>query len=41
MLQGTDTDTTARILVAIVQVYFAAKNWQALNEQILRLAKKR
>ncbi|KAJ8728093.1 hypothetical protein PYW08_016478 [Mythimna loreyi] len=38
---GTNIDTTARIVVAIVQIYFEAKNWQALNEQILRLAKKR
>ncbi|KAJ8730158.1 hypothetical protein PYW07_017196 [Mythimna separata] len=38
---GTNIDTTARIVVAIVQIYFEAKNWAALNEQILRLAKKR
>ncbi|KAF9824565.1 hypothetical protein SFRURICE_004022 [Spodoptera frugiperda] len=34
-------DVTARILVAIVQIYFEAKNWLALNEQILVLARKR
>ncbi|XP_022831320.1 uncharacterized protein LOC111359859 [Spodoptera litura] len=34
-------DVTARILVAIVQIYFEAKNWLALNEQILISSRKR
>jgi 26S proteasome regulatory subunit N5 len=33
--------STGRVLVAIVQVCFEAKNWVALNEHIALLAKRR
>lgn len=33
--------STGRVLVAIVQICFEAKNWAALNEHIVLLAKRR
>lgn len=36
-----DMSSTGRVLVAIVQVCFEAKNWVALNEHIALLAKRR
>lgn len=33
--------STGRVLVAIVQICFEAKNWAALNEHITLLAKRR
>jgi 26S proteasome regulatory subunit N5 len=33
--------STGRVLVAIVQICFEAKNWNALNEHIALLAKRR
>jgi 26S proteasome regulatory subunit N5 len=33
--------STGRVLVAIVQICFEAKNWSALNEHIALLAKRR
>ena len=33
--------STARILVAIVEMCFQAKNWSALNEHIVLLSKRR
>ncbi|XP_061713353.1 26S proteasome non-ATPase regulatory subunit 12 [Cydia pomonella] len=38
---GADMASTARILVAIVQICFEAKNWTALNDQIVLLSKRR
>lgn len=39
--QVADTSSTGRVLVAIVQICFEAKNWNALNEHIALLAKRR
>lgn len=33
--------STGRVLVAIVQICFEAKNWAALNEHIVLLTKRR
>ncbi|CAL1540617.1 unnamed protein product [Lymnaea stagnalis] len=38
---AADTHSTSRILVAIVKICFEAKNWDALNENIVLLTKKR
>jgi 26S proteasome regulatory subunit N5 len=38
---GADMVSTARILVAVVQICYEAKNWAALNEHISLLAKRR
>ena len=41
MLQASDTHSTGKILVAVVKNCFEAKNWDALNENIVLLTKKR
>lgn len=41
MFQASDTHSTSRILVGIVKMCFEAKNWDALNENIVLLTKKR
>jgi 26S proteasome regulatory subunit N5 len=41
ILQGADVFSTGRVLVAIVQICYEAKNWNALNEHIALLAKRR
>jgi len=38
---GADAHSTSRILVAIVQLCFQAKNWNALYENIILLSKRR
>lgn len=38
---ASDTHSTSRILVGIVKMCFEAKNWDALNENIVLLTKKR
>ncbi|BFZ17807.1 hypothetical protein BsWGS_20846 [Bradybaena similaris] len=38
---SADTHSTGRILVAIVKLCFESKNWDALNENIVLLTKKR
>ncbi|XP_013143060.1 PREDICTED: 26S proteasome non-ATPase regulatory subunit 12 [Papilio polytes] len=38
---GADMASTARILVTIVQIWFEAKNWPALNDHIVLLSKRR
>uniref|UniRef100_A0A8D8UH19 26S proteasome non-ATPase regulatory subunit 12 n=1 Tax=Cacopsylla melanoneura TaxID=428564 RepID=A0A8D8UH19_9HEMI len=38
---GSDMVSTGRILVAMVQICFEAKNWTALNEHITMLTKRR
>ncbi|KAL0278604.1 UNVERIFIED_CONTAM: hypothetical protein PYX00_000376 [Menopon gallinae] len=38
---GADMASTGRVLVAIVQICFEAKNWSLLNENISLLAKRR
>ncbi|XP_046660842.1 26S proteasome non-ATPase regulatory subunit 12 [Homalodisca vitripennis] len=38
---GADMVSTGRVLVAVVQICFEAKNWAALNEHIALLAKRR
>ncbi|XP_012935611.1 26S proteasome non-ATPase regulatory subunit 12 [Aplysia californica] len=38
---AADTHSTSRILVAIVKMCFETKNWDALNENIVLLTKKR
>ncbi|XP_059156503.1 26S proteasome non-ATPase regulatory subunit 12-like [Physella acuta] len=38
---AADTHSTSRILVAIVKICFEAKSWDALNENIVLLTKKR
>lgn len=38
---GADMASTGRVLVAIVQICFEAKNWAALNEHIVLLTKRR
>nr|BAM18087.1 proteasome regulatory subunits rpn5 [Papilio xuthus] len=38
---GADMASTARILVAIVQIWYEAKNWAALNDHIVLLSKRR
>lgn len=40
-LQGSDMVSTSRVLVAIVQICYEAKNWSVLNEHISLLAKRR
>ena len=37
----TDMVSTGRVLVAIVQICFEAKNWVALNEHVVLLSKRR
>ena len=39
--QAADTHSTSRILVAIVKMCFDTKNWDALNENIVLLTKRR
>lgn len=41
IFQGADMMSTGRVLVAIVQICYEAKNWNALNEHISSLAKRR
>lgn len=38
---GADMISTSRVLVAIVEICFEAKNWSALNEHIVILSKRR
>ncbi|KDR19074.1 26S proteasome non-ATPase regulatory subunit 12 [Zootermopsis nevadensis] len=38
---GADMVSTGRVLVAIVQICYEAKNWNALNEHVALLAKRR
>ncbi|KOB70961.1 Proteasome 26S non-ATPase subunit 12 [Operophtera brumata] len=38
---GADMVSTSRILVAIVQICYEAKNWSALNDHIVLLSKRR
>ncbi|KAK0082743.1 hypothetical protein PV325_009925 [Microctonus aethiopoides] len=38
---GADMVSTSRVLVAIVEICFEAKNWAALNEHIVLLSKRR
>ncbi|XP_014295397.1 26S proteasome non-ATPase regulatory subunit 12 [Microplitis demolitor] len=38
---GADMISTSRVLVAIVEICFEAKNWAALNEHIVLLSKRR
>uniref|UniRef100_A0A0V0G3D9 Putative 26s proteasome regulatory complex subunit n=1 Tax=Triatoma dimidiata TaxID=72491 RepID=A0A0V0G3D9_TRIDM len=38
---GADMVSTGRVLVAVVQMCFDAKNWLALNEHIIMLSKRR
>ncbi|CAL7941850.1 unnamed protein product [Xylocopa violacea] len=38
---GADMSSTSRILVAIVQICFEARNWAVLNEHIVLLSKRR
>ncbi|XP_076756260.1 regulatory particle non-ATPase 5 [Xylocopa sonorina] len=38
---GADMPSTSRILVAIVQICFEARNWAVLNEHIVLLSKRR
>lgn len=38
---GADMISTSRVLVAIVEICFQAKNWSALNEHIVILSKRR
>ncbi|XP_046394223.1 26S proteasome non-ATPase regulatory subunit 12 [Ischnura elegans] len=38
---GADMISTGKVLVAIVQICFEAKNWNALNEHIILLARRR
>ncbi|XP_043280184.1 26S proteasome non-ATPase regulatory subunit 12 isoform X2 [Venturia canescens] len=38
---ASDMPSTSRILVAIVEICFEAKNWSALNEHIILLSKRR
>ncbi|XP_045771643.1 26S proteasome non-ATPase regulatory subunit 12 [Maniola jurtina] len=38
---GADMTSTARILVAIVQICYEAKNWSSLNDHIVLLSKRR
>lgn len=40
-LQGGDTHSTSRVLVAIVRLCFESKDWAALSEQVLALTKRR
>ncbi|RWS27427.1 26S proteasome non-ATPase regulatory subunit 12-like protein [Leptotrombidium deliense] len=41
LTKGADTHSTSRILTAIVQLCFEAKNWKSLNENIILLTKRR
>ncbi|XP_023228621.1 26S proteasome non-ATPase regulatory subunit 12-like [Centruroides sculpturatus] len=38
---GADTHSTSRVLVAIVQLCYKAKNWKTLNEYIVIMTKRR
>ncbi|GBP33610.1 26S proteasome non-ATPase regulatory subunit 12 [Eumeta japonica] len=38
---GADMASTSRILMAIVQIFYEAKNWTALNDHIVLLSKRR
>lgn len=40
-LQASDMVSTSRILVAIVQMCYEAKDWDVLNENIMLLSKRR
>lgn len=40
-LQASDMLSTSRILVAVVQMCYEAKDWDALNENIMLLTKRR
>lgn len=39
--QASDMVSTSRILVAVVQMCYEAKDWDALNENIMLLTKRR
>lgn len=39
--QASDMVSTSRILVAVVQMCYQAKDWDALNENIMLLTKRR
>lgn len=39
--QASDMVSTSRILVAVVQMCYEAKDWDALNENIMLLSKRR
>lgn len=41
LLQASDMVSTSRILVAVVQMCYEAKDWDALNENIMLLTKRR
>lgn len=40
-IKASDMVSTSRILVAVVQMCYAAKDWDALNENIMLLSKRR
>ena len=40
-LQAADMHSTSRVLVCIVQLCFKSKDWNALNEHIVILTKRR
>lgn len=40
-VQASDMVSTSRILVAVVQMCYEAKDWDALNENIMLLSKRR
>lgn len=40
-VQASDMVSTSRILVAVVQMCYEAKDWDALNENIMLLTKRR
>lgn len=40
-VQASDMVSTSRILVAIVQMCYEAKDWDSLNENIMLLSKRR
>jgi 26S proteasome regulatory subunit N5 len=41
ILKGSDMASTSRVLVAIVQLCYNAKEWALLNEHIVMLTKRR
>ena len=41
LVQASDMVSTSRILVAVVQMCYEAKDWDALNENIMLLSKRR
>lgn len=41
IVQASDMVSTSRILVAVVQMCYEAKDWDALNENIMLLTKRR